>query len=516
MGLLNAILGIFGSDKDPQAAKKKRLRHIAKALSQNKYNKFYRVKTEELEPAFAKCFHTIYKVTASAQVLLQNAAKSAELKQITMDYFLDKDLRDLKENLNAAAIQEKAKSVPVKDLSAAVRRDMANYMAAFDNVRISDIDNCYNTIISLVNFVSFDYYFFLKKFDPEITERNFTYQPKFVNVKVSDAAEEIKDFMEILAAVIMDWEWKSALAVLKIYKDGMDVVNAEQWAKIIRLLKELYKAGTFELIIQHASNDPLWQSIPRIPCERMADTILDAKKAEIEGAINKIQNDRRSAQIEQLTKMIFGNAEVSRLSNYTDKGNDIFYKRNFTGFTKTAGINYLKAYLLDYFKKEIKELCDLILVRGQWSNIALSQPISDAYHEMMGFQEKITVFDESLGEKGEHGTRLRQALVKLDRDKGQSKNIKIILKNINNTAQRMINSASAAFITIGKTFKTLLEDMQKKHPEIIMNWRELESSSDIHLSKRITDDYKKMYYFVQLLQFYTGPLEEEDGPPNQG
>ena len=74
----------------------------------------------------------------------------------------------------------------------------------------------------------------------------------------------------------------------------------------------------------------------------------------------------------------------------------------------------------------------------------------------------------------------------------------------------MINSASTGFITIGRNFKSLIEDMQKKHAEIIMNWRELESASEAPLAKRITDDYKRMFYFVQLLQFYTGPIEEED------
>ena len=45
-----------------------------------------------------------------------------------------------------------------------------------------------------------------------------------------------------------------------------------------------------------------------------------------------------------------------------------------------------------------------------------------------------------------------------------------------------------------------------------MNWKELDSAAnfDEPLIKRIADDYKRMYYFVQLLQFYTGPIEEED------
>jgi Txe/YoeB family toxin of Txe-Axe toxin-antitoxin module len=139
--------------------------------------------------------------------------------------------------------------------------------------------------------------------------------------------------------------------------------------------------------------------------------------------------------------------------------------------------------------------------------------MSDAYHEMAGLLDKINVFDESIGEKGEHGSRLKQAMLKVDRDKGQGKYIRIILKTVNNNAQRMINATSAAFIAIGKNFKRLLEDLQRKPAEIIMNWKELESASEEPIGKRLTDDYKRMYYFVQLLQFFTGPIEEEDTPP---
>jgi len=95
-------------------------------------------------------------------------------------------------------------------------------------------------------------------------------------------------------------------------------------------------------------------------------------------------------------------------------------------------VNYLKAYLLDFFKKGIRELCDLLLVRGQWTNIVLSQPVSNAYHEMMDLSDKLMAFDESLNEKGEHGSRLRQALLKVDRDKGQGRYIRIILTTVNN------------------------------------------------------------------------------------
>ena len=516
MGFLGALINIFSGGNDPETLKKKQLQKLVKELSQNKYSKFYHAKTGELDPAFAKFLYDIYKVVSAAQVFVQNAAKSEQLKQITIDTFMDKDLLALKDNLSADSIQKRAKTMPVKDLAPAVKRELSNFIAAFDTARVNSIDNCYNAIISLIRFVSYDFFFLLKKFDTALTERNFAYQPKFHNIKAAEATNTLKDFIEYSAGVEADRDWKTAMAVLKTYKEGVDVVIPDQWSKIIRVLKDVSRTKILELIIKHAASDPLWMAVPRLVDERIIDKVLDAKKTEIEGALNKIQNDKRSAQIDQIAKNIFGSTEVNRLSNYVSKANDAFYKKNFEGFTKTAAVNYLKAYLLDFFKKEIRELCDLLLVRGQWGSVTLSKPMSDAYHDMMSLSDEIIEFDESLSEKGEHGARLKQALLKVDRDKGQGRYIRIILKTVNNNAQRMINTASTCLITIGKNFKSLLEDMPKNPHELITNWKELESSAnfDMPLGKRMAEDYKRMFFFVQLMQFFTGPLEEEDSLPS--
>jgi len=316
--------------------------------------------------------------------------------------------------------------------------------------------------------------------------------------------------MEVSANVEIEQDWKAPLAVLKQYKEGMDVVNVDQWGKVIRLLRDVSRTRILELVIQHITADPLWQSISRPPNERVADAFLDAKRSEIDKALDKIQNDKRSAQIQQLAKAIFGTAEIERLEHYNSASNEIFLKKNFDGFTKLAGLNYLKAFFLDYFKKEIHELCDLILIRGQWTSNVLSQQMSDSFHDLSEMTEKLAAFDQRLSDDGEDGSRLRVCLGKVDRDKGQAKYIRIILKDVNNNAQRMINGAAQDFISIGRNLKSLLEDYQKKPAELIMNWKELESASETPIPARITEDYKKIYYFVQLMQFYAGPVEEEE------
>jgi hypothetical protein len=45
----------------------------------------------------------------------------------------------------------------------------------------------------------------------------------------------------------------------------------------------------------------------------------------------------------------------------------------------------------------------------------------------------------------------------------------------------------------------LMEDCQKKPYELIMNWKELALASKIPMAQRLSDDYKKVNYFIQLM-----------------
>ena len=39
-------------------------------------------------------------------------------------------------------------------------------------------------------------------------------------------------------------------------------------------------------------------------------------------------------------------------------------------------------------------------------------------------------------------------------------------------------------------------------PEMILNWRELETATDRNIDRSLATIYKKIYYFTQLLQYY--------------
>ena len=500
ISLVEKLLSLFSGGTDTEAEKRRQMKQIARDITKNKY-KFYKVRGEEVQSILAKLFYDIYKILSPAQVFLQNAGKSNQLKQIVIETFLDKHMLELQNRLSEESIKERSKTVTIKELVQQLNNDLTNFMAGFDGERSGSIDRCYNQILSFVQLVNFDYFFLLKKFDANLSERNFTYKPQFEPIRGEYISDDIKDFLEILYGIDLDQDWKQVFTALKSYK-GVEVVATDQWNKLVNLFKDLKKSGIFELMVRHIDKNPTWLPKPHIPNEYILDAYLQKTRTQIEVLIQQLVQERRNTKIDELAKIIFGTSAVSRLKNYTEKANINFQKKMLGGFIHIQGLNYLKAFLLDYFKKDIRELCDLLLVRGQWSTNVLSQQLSEGYHDLMAIADQLISFDDSLADDADMGGRLRIAMAKADRDKEQIKYVRTLLKGINDEALKFITMGAQNLIIIGKNLKQVLDDYQRTPHELIINWKDIELSSEKPIDRRITEVYKVIYYFVQLMQLF--------------
>ena len=102
---------------------------------------------------------------------------------------------------------------------------------------------------------------------------------------------------------------------------------------------------------------------------------------------------------------------------------------------------------------------------------------------------------------------MRSALAKADRDKEAIKYLRVTLKETNDRATAMISRAAVNLIGVGRQLKSLIEDLAKPHHEILINWKDIEGQSARPFKPWIVDTYKKIYYIVQLLQYFVKSSE---------
>lgn len=499
VGFLMKLLSFFGSN-DPEAEKKRQLKEIAKAIKKQRF-KFYRVKGEQVLPLLAKFFYEIYKNVSPSQVFLENAKDSSVLRMIVIDAFLSDKHLNLREKLDESYIKKRSEQLDPKALTTELKDNLVSYYAAFNGEIVSEINRMYNLLLTFTDFVGYDFYFLLKKFDSGLPERDFVYIPRFEPINGEYVVEDLKDFLDLIPVLNSDFPWEKLFDILRNFKNT-EIIDRSAWKKIIKNISAVSKEKTLLLIVRHIDKDPKY--IPKIYTahERIVEDHLNKVKSQAEITLQKIMKEKRTKKIDVLLMKVFGTTAVSRMKNYTDRANISFSKKMLGGFTYVAPANYLKAFLLDYFKRDIKNLVDILLIRGKWATQVASQQLSESFHAIMDISAELVMFDDQLSEEGEKGQSLKNMLSRSDRDKNSITILRRMLNEMNDTMLRMLTDTAQNLIVMGRSLKTILEDSGKKGSEMIINWKELETSNDKDLKEEISSVYKKIYYFVQLMQFF--------------
>jgi hypothetical protein len=501
--LFERLLGMLLGADDEERQKRRQLKGIAKALKKSRH-KFYKPRGEEAQPALAKFLHDIYRTVGPAQTLLQNAESSAALKGMVIDTYLTDDQRKQRAAFEEDSIREQAKVKDTGELKEYLKSAMVNFFGSFDTKTVKEINATYSNIRLLINFVRFDYYFLLRKFDSALPEDDFAYKPNFDSVQAEYVSDDLKDFLEVAYPLDRQQNWDAVFDALRAYK-GVETVSRADWKKVLSQVEDVLKSNVLTMIVQHADQDPFFQPTSRKVNERIVEPYLEKLKTDAEASVQKLLNERRSEKADQLKKKVFGTTAVARTKYYTDTANLVFTKRNLGGYAYTEPLNYLKAFLLDYVKKDMREVIrDILIVRGQWSDNVTSQRLSEAFHQVFNLSEKVVKFDDSLAEEGELGQKVKRAMGRIkDRDPATTKLLKQTLDEVNKQARGMIVDAAQGLITMAKDLKMLIEDYDEQAKgEVVLNWKELDSYSEEPLKDRMTTIYRTTYYFVQLLQMY--------------
>lgn len=511
MGDSNFFSKLFTSlfaSNDPEAQKKRMLKNIAKDLSKTKFH-FYKASSHEVLPALGKFFYDIYKVIAPAQIMFQSTSLPA-LKTATVDAMLSDKQRELLATITEEAINEMAKTKPIKEVSELVSENARNFSLEFENGKRTQIDDLFNRLNLFRNFCSYDFYFTLKKFDNTIRERNFDMTPHFNTINGTYIAEDLKNFIAVAWALPFDNNWDDMFKLLKTIK-GVEPVTAGVWKKVMSRLRLLKDQHVFEMMVKHITEQPDYNETPKIETTYIVDPYISQITKTAESTVQAIQDKQTHSKVDSLLSQIFGDTPVQPLKYYNESTSAQFERKSLGSYKYHEPLSFLKQFLLDYGKKDIRELSDILLVRGSWPNSMMAKPMSEAYHQLLALSDKITEFDGKLAESAEYGLKFKTLMPRADRDKEARNIIQTGLRDVNGMAAALIRSTSGNLIIYAKTLKMCIEDFAKApHSELITNWREIDHFAEDKLKEMCVNAYKKIYLIVSLMQNFPIPKEEEE------
>ena len=491
------ISSIFGGN-DPEAEKNRQLKIIAKNLSRSGY-KFYKAGSDQVLPQFGKFFYDIYKIISPAQLFFQNQPNPNFYKNIVIDFSLTESQKKLSENFSEESILAFSKNVPFEKLKIKLKQDLENFLGEFDSDKINSIDSLYTKLVGFKSFCLYDFYFLLKKFDSTLREGEFNRAPKLESIEGAYIAEDLKNFAEILNSLPLNEEWDDLMAMFKTTR-GVELVKPNQWNKIVQKLRQLRDTRVFDMMIELTTKNPAYVTDSAVKQEHIVESFIESTKNQTANTIKKLENEQKNSKIDSLLVQIFNTDSIVILKNYTEAGSAPLERKNLGSFEYAKPLNYLKAFLVEFVKRDVREYADLVLIRGKWTLPELSTEMSNNYHQMFEASDEITQFDGKLNEEAEIGIKIKTLLPRADRDREANNIIKTTLRDINSLAREYLVNTTKSMINFAKILKSVIEDHQKPKGEIVMNWKELDRFAEHPINQLGVEVYKKIYLFVQLMQ----------------
>jgi hypothetical protein len=497
---IDKILSLFFGAGGPEADKKRYLKQIAKDLSKARF-RFLKPASDEIQPAFAKFFHEFYKAVLPAQAMFNSVQNPNAWERLAVGSVMDEKTLEIFEALSEGAIVELAKKTEVSELKEKVKADLDAFLGVFTSEVCNSVDELYTMILRFKDFCGFDFYLLLKKFDRNIREGDFSYVPKFEPLNGEYALDAIKDIMETAWPLPEIPDWQPMFAALKRVR-SIDVVSHNTWSKVVSRVRSLRDSNVLEMMIQLITKNPYYKFTLNVKKEYVIDSYLGKIKSEVERTIQKIETEQKTNKIDNIAEKVFGKTIDELVKNYTASASQSIERKKLGRYEFCQPLNYLKVFLIEHVKADIREFADLVLVRGKWVDRSLFAPMSDAYHALVDLSSKISDFDSSLDDTGVTGNKIRTLVPRADRERGAADIVKNIVTETNTQAKNLIMAGTRDLVTVAKYVKMLLEDYEKPRAELILNWKELAHFIQTPFKQFGTETYKAIYLFIQLIQTF--------------
>ena len=484
-GFFSKLFGGLFVSSDPEAEKRRALKLIAKQIGKSKY-KFYKCQQNQAQPSMAKWFYDLYKVLSPAQALLATPQAVNVLKNCIIDYSLSDKQKERAEQLTDESISQRARTMAIKDLANQVKGDLDALMSEFDQNRIAAINGLYSLFVSFSSFVTFDYYFLLKKFDSSFHERDFSSTPVFQPIKGDYIVDDLKDFMAVAWSLRSKANWPAMFKFIKEYKSN-EVFSSTLWNKVLSRVSDVRSSEIFEQMVAYISDNPNYSFQLKEKNERIVDTYIEQTRNRVENLLKKLTTEKANSKTDELLNALFGKNNVVMLKNYTQESQALNAKRTTLRFTYCQPLNYMKAFLNDYYKKDVREIYDLVIMRGKWTDQDRSKQMSNAYNELLEFSTQITTLDEFVG----------NAI-----SSGKNRPILPTGRDINQEAHYILTKGAQDLVLFAKFLKLLIEDCTNPKAELLINWKEVERAAESPIKGMMAAVYKKIYLFVSLMQIF--------------
>jgi len=494
---LELVTGVGSEER----IKQRKLKEVSKELNSLKF-KFYNFKKDQVLPQFGEYFYEIYRICQNFTRFFDVKNHNVTIKQFLFEFIIPKKQLEIKQKLERDKIEELIRNS--KDTKVAfeqIKQLLSDFVKSFDNDTVKSINNTYNQIVDISNLTNFDWFFLVHKFDSAIAEGNFNYKPNFEILEGKYILEEIIAINDYIYSINLNMDWKSVFEYLKAISGENGVVDLLK--KLLQLIKVLKRDDYLLKMIKLISKDPFFKHKEFVSKAKIVQDYIRDFQLEVQGIVQICVKEIGKEKINKLLLEIFRTTVIVRLKNYSQKINDFLLNKGVNSQLKYIDpLNYLKAFLLDICKGEIKTRVDFLIIKGTWESNTKSSEYSAVLEKFNNLSDKLLEFDNRCSEDDTYGRELRKLSGVLKHDPKARLSVKKVLARIDNDAVKLLLEGIEVFTIGAGKIKVLIEDYNQKIPKIIIDFHKIKWDFSSDINKDLTEIYKKLYNMVNLLRNY--------------
>ncbi|WKC90738.1 hypothetical protein [Borreliella carolinensis] len=480
LGLFDFILSMFSINKEltSEQIKQKRLKEVKVNLS--RVSNFFNASKIQALPQFSRFLYNFYKIFSPLRPFAQRYKNSNKIVHFVVEKYLNENQKKSLDYIYSFSASDNINFA--SDLPKNLHNNLSYLFKNITQEQIKLIDETYEALNNFFDLVLYQYHLVLKNFDNLLPEDDFVYRPRFSSIGCGVIIDDLKDLLECISCIKNISIWKNLYdIILEIYGNKEDFpIKSNAWIKIISSILDINKSKEILYLIRYVSGDPDYfpVSVGQKP-NPMARMFFNDLTKHVANEIEKVKVLQKNSKSKILAEQLFPGISFLNLDNYTEKMNEKILSKimSTTGYIYCELLVYLKTYTIYFVKKELNDIINLLIIKGQWKLIELSREMSNDMHALINIYASLIDFDSNLGEHGGYGNRINALLHRASLgDKSSEKLLLNIIADVNKKAFVISNEYYSKIYSIEQRLQDCLSDYSKVslERELIYNWKELD------------------------------------------
>ncbi|WP_038364128.1 hypothetical protein [Borrelia persica] len=513
LGLVDFLVSIFSRELLPEQIKQRRLKEVKTNLS--KVSNFFNASKIQALPQFAKFIYNLYKTFVPFKLFVQRYRTSNEVIHFVVEKYLNDTQKQSLEHIYSFSANNVVNFT--SDISKNLDTNLNYLLKNITQEQVRLIDETCGALEIFFDLVSYQYYLVLKHFDALLPEDDFIYKPRFGAVSCGVILDDIKDFLECIYSIRDIAIWRNLYDILlKIYGDADNFpMSPNVWLKMITSIVEINRNKEILYLIKYVSGDPDYLPMSGVQKSRAkAKSFFNDLSKHVSNEILKIKVLQKNNKAHILAEKLFRGITFVTLDNYNEQVSLKIMSKvtSTTGYVYAGILGYLKMHAINFVKKDLNDIVNILIIKGQWKDMEIARYVSNDIHSLVSIYSNLVDLDNNLGEQGMYGKRINALLhrVSTGRDKSSEKLLLNIIVDVNKKALVLLNDYYSKIHSLIKRLNDCLEDYVKpsSEKELIYNWKELDLDllksygNNVNFGSIIKNMVDGLSLFLRLMDLY--------------